>query len=195
MFARRGQLVVDVPANGMVVGSYNTYVEAQSAVDHLSDQKFPVEHTTIVGNGLRQVEEITGRMTWPRALGAGLASGAWFGLFVGLLLGLFAPAGAGWLAAVLTGVVLGAFFGVVFGAVGYASLGGRRDFTSRSAIVATSYDVWCDFGHAEDAANQLAQLALRGDVTPRTQTVARTNAGGTGPSGTASHDDPPARPA
>lgn len=194
MFARRSQLVVDLPANGMVVGSYSTYVEAQRAVDFLSDQKFPVEHTSIIGNGLRQVEEITGRMTWPRALGAGLASGAWFGLFVGLLLGLFAPVGANWLATVLTGLILGALFGMVFGAVGYAQVGGRRDFTSRSAIVATSYDVWCDLSHAEEATNQLAQLALRGDVIPRARAVARTTTGPHNTSHDVRHEDPPGLP-
>lgn len=158
---------MDPRPSGWVIGTYDTYLEAQRAVDYLSDEKFPVEHTTIVGNNLRQVEKITGRLTWGRAITGGLASGAWFGLFVGLLLGIFAS-GSSWLAAVLTGIVLGAVFGMTFGAIGYGQLRGRRDFTSRTAVVATTYDVLCDHKFAEEARNHLARLALKGDVNPRT---------------------------
>ncbi len=162
----QGMPSMDPRPTGLTIGTYDTYLEAQRAVDYLSDEKFPVEHTTIVGNNLRQVEKITGRLTWGRALTAGLASGAWFGLFVGVLLGLFTTDG-GWLAALLTGVVLGAIFGMAFGAIGYAQLGGRRDFTSRTAVVATTYDVLCDIKFAEEARNHLAKLALKGEVAPR----------------------------
>jgi len=161
----QGMPSMDPRPSGLTIGTYDTYREAQRAVDYLSDEKFPVEHTTIVGNNLRQVEKITGRLTWGKALGAGLASGAWFGLFVGLLLGLFTS--GNWIAAVLTGVILGAFFGLVFGGLGYAQSAGRRDFTSRTAVVATTYDVLCDFKYAEEARNHLAKLALKGEVNPR----------------------------
>ncbi|GAA1686376.1 general stress protein [Kribbella sp. NPDC056951] len=161
----QGMPLMDPRPSGLTIGTYDTYREAQRAVDYLSDEKFPVEHTTIVGNNLRQVEKITGRLTWGRALGTGLASGAWFGLFVGILLG--AVTNANWLAALLTGVVLGAFFGLVFGGLSYAQSAGRRDFTSRTAVVATTYDVLCDFKFAEEARNHLAKLALKGEVTPR----------------------------
>ncbi len=161
----QGMPSMDPRPTGLTIGTYDTYREAQRAVDYLSDEKFPVEHTTIVGNNLRQVEKITGRLTWGRALTAGLASGAWFGLFVGVLLGLFTRrrrlAGS-----LVTGVVLGAIFGMAFGAIGYAQLGGRRDFTSRTAVVATTYDVLCDFKFAEEARNHLAKLALKGEVAP-----------------------------
>jgi hypothetical protein len=161
----QGMPSMDPRPSGLTIGTYDTYREAQRAVDYLSDEKFPVEHTTIVGNNLRQVEKITGRLSWGRALTAGLASGAWFGLFVGLLLGLFTT--GNWLAALLTGVVLGAFFGLVFGGLSYAQSAGRRDFTSRTAVVATTYDVLCDFKFAEEARNHLAKLALKGEVNPR----------------------------
>ncbi|MFF0343759.1 general stress protein [Kribbella sp. NPDC004875] len=161
----QGMPSMDPRPTGLTIGTYDTYREAQRAVDYLSDEKFPVEHTTIVGNNLRQVEKITGRLTWGRALTAGLASGAWFGLFVGLLLGWFTS--GSWIAAVLTGVVLGAFFGLVFGGLSYAQSAGRRDFTSRTAVVATTYDVLCDFKFAEEARNHLAKLALKGEVHPR----------------------------
>lgn len=166
MSVRRYELQADRPPSGVTVGTYDTYVEAQRAVDYLSNEKFPVEHTTIVGNNLRKVETVTGRLTTARAVGAGMATGAWFGLFVGLLLGLLAPADGGWIAAVLTGLVLGSMFGAAFGAVSYFQLRGRRDFTSTTAVVATTYDVLCDHAFAEDARNHLARLALKGEVAP-----------------------------
>ncbi|MEK8110529.1 general stress protein [Micromonospora sp. M12] len=52
---------------------------------------FEVATTQIVGTELRMVEQITGRLTWPRALLSGAASGAWFGVFVGLLINLLGP--------------------------------------------------------------------------------------------------------
>jgi hypothetical protein len=37
------------PTRGVLVASYSNYVEAQRAVDRLSEAKFPVEHVQIVG--------------------------------------------------------------------------------------------------------------------------------------------------
>ncbi|WP_338418198.1 general stress protein [Nocardioides houyundeii] len=50
---------------------YGTYEEAQRAVDHLADAQFPVENCMIVGTDLKQVERITGRLTWGRVALAG----------------------------------------------------------------------------------------------------------------------------
>ena len=57
-----------MPLGGVQVGSFDSYEQAQAAVDHLSDQKFPVENVTIIGSDLRQVERVTGRLTWGRVL-------------------------------------------------------------------------------------------------------------------------------
>src|SRR3712207_9463912 len=102
---------VSMPLGGVQVGSYDSYEQAQAAVDYLSDQKFPVENVTIIGSDLRMVERVTGRLTWGRALAAGAAGGAWWGLFVGLLLGIFSTRGAGWVGSILTGLVVGPGFG------------------------------------------------------------------------------------
>ena len=42
---------------------YDDYAAAQKAVDHLSDNKFPVEQLMIVGTDLKRIERITGRLT------------------------------------------------------------------------------------------------------------------------------------
>lgn len=152
---------VSMPLGGVQVGSYDTYEQAQAAVDYLSDEKFPVENVTIIGTDLRMIETVTGRMTLGRAIAAGAAGGAWWGLFVGLLLGIFSADGGGWIGSVLTGLVIGLAFGAAFGGMGYAATRGRRDFTSTSTIKASRYDVTCHPTHAEDARAQLARFSLR----------------------------------
>jgi hypothetical protein len=153
---------VSMPLGGVQVGSFDSYEQAQAAVDYLSDQKFPVENVTIIGSDLRQVERVTGRLTWGRVLAAGAAGGAWWGLFVGLLLGIFAVEPGAWIGSVVTGLLVGLVFGALFGALGYAATRGRRDFTSASAIVAGRYDVMCNPARAEEARAHLARFSLRG---------------------------------
>ena len=153
---------VSMPLGGVQVGSFDSYEQAQAAVDFLSDQKFPVENVTIIGSDLRQVERVTGRLSWGRVLAAGAAGGAWWGLFVGLLLGIFAVTGTAWIGSILTGLLIGLVFGALFGALGYAATRGRRDFTSTSAVVAGRYDVMCNPAHAEEARAHLARFSLRG---------------------------------
>lgn len=147
----------DVP-RGQVVGAYDTYTEAQRAVDYLSDQGFPVQHVAIVGSDLRMVENVLGRLTRGRAAAAGAASGAWFGLFVGLVLALVADQKASTAGIVLSTVLYGVAFGAIFGFVSHALSGGKRDFTSRSKIVASSYEIRCVWAEADRAREVLAGL-------------------------------------
>jgi hypothetical protein len=148
-------------ADRPVVGSYDTYTRAQRAVDFLSDNKFPVQRTAIIGSDLRMVETVLGRLTRGRAALAGAGTGAWFGLLVGLLLSLFASGQNSTLLLLVGGVAYGAVFGAMFGFVAHALTGGRRDFASRSSIVATRYDVVADAEVAEDAKNLLIKLGWR----------------------------------
>jgi hypothetical protein len=147
----------DIP-RGQVVGTYDTYVEAQRAVDFLSDQQFPVQHVSIVGSDLTMVENVLGRLTRGRAAMAGAASGAWFGLFVGVLLSLFASKNTNSFGLVVAALLYGAVFGAIFGFVGHALSGGKRDFTSRSKIVASSYDIHCTWAEAYNAREVLARM-------------------------------------
>lgn len=140
---------------GELVAAYGTYLEAQRAVDHLSDKQFPVQLVTIVGTELRMVERVTGRLSYSRVALAGFGSGAWFGLFVGLLLSTFSTAGAGLF---LAAVVVGGAFGLLFSVITYSFTGGKRDFTSQSQIVATQYAVLCAAEKANDARGLLQEI-------------------------------------
>ena len=137
------------------VATYPDYVSAQRAVDYLSDNKFPVQQTAIVGTDLRLVENVLGRLTVGRAALAGAASGAWFGLFIGLLFGIFSD--SNWFAVIIVTVLIGAVWGTIFGAIAHATTGGRRDFTSRSTLQASQYAVMVD----ADVAAQARQLLNR----------------------------------
>jgi len=132
---------------GWPIGSYDTYEQAQRAVDHLADSEFPVQDVTIVGVEPMIVERGAARLTWGRVLGAAAASGAWLGLFVGLLLTMF-TAGAG-LYPLVIGLVSGIAFAMAAAAVRYGSTRGKRDFVSRSQLVARRYDVLCKPRNAE----------------------------------------------
>jgi hypothetical protein len=143
----------------VTVGTYADYAAAQQAIDHLSDSKFPVEHTAIVGTDLRLVESVTGRLTTGRAAFAGAGSGAWFGLFIGLILAIFTN--ANWTAVVIFAVLIGAVWGGAFGAIAHRLTGGRRDFTSRSTLQASQYAVVVDADYADQARHLLIQLNWR----------------------------------
>lgn len=141
---------------GWPIGSYDTYREAQRAVDHLADNEFPVQDVTIVGVEPMLVERVSGRLTWGKVLSAGAASGAWFGLFVGLLLSMFSTT-AGF-APILIGVVSGVVFGLAWSAVRYGATRGQRDFVSHSQLVARRYDVLCKPRNAELGRTLLTSL-------------------------------------
>lgn len=157
---RRGAPQLPTPPTGWPIGSYETYSEAQRAVDHLADNDFPVTDVTIVGVDLMLVERVIGRLSWAKVLGTGAVSGAWFGLLVGLLLSMFNESRGIAVAPMLMGLGTGVFFGLVFAATSYAVSKRTRDFASSSQLVAGRYDVLCLPRTAEQGRDLLARLAL-----------------------------------
>jgi hypothetical protein len=142
------------------VKAVDTYDEAEHAVDLLSDAGFPVEHVTIVGSGLRYVEQVTKRMTTGKATLAGATSGALLGIFWGLLFGLFFTVDSGsFLGVVAYSLIIGVIFGAMFGGLSQYAKHGRRDFTSVSDTRADRYEVQVDENYADDAEDLLARLS------------------------------------
>ncbi len=139
-----------------VLASFTKYEDAQSAVDLLSDEGFPVESVSIVGHDIRTVENVSGRLTSGKAAGRGAGGGAWFGLLLGLLFGIFAPSGA-WIGVLLVAVGLGALWGALWGFVGHKMLRGRRDFSSVRTMEAGRYEVLVRGELAARAHQTLAQ--------------------------------------
>src|SRR4051794_41728520 len=155
------------------VASFGSYQEAERAVDLLSDRRFPVEHAAIVARDLEYVEQVTGRMTYWRAMGLGALNGALIGVLIGWLFGLFnwfdPVVSAFWLA--LDGLWFGALVGALFGLLTHAMLRGRRDFASVAAMRANRYDLLVDDEVADEAARLLTEIsepaATRSDLPPR----------------------------
>jgi hypothetical protein len=145
------------PAPKTTVATYTDYADAERAVDHLSDQGFPVEKVAIVGTGLRTVEQVAGRLTTGKAALAGAGQGAMIGLLFGLLFSLFFE-GPDFLGVILYGLVAGTVFGAVFAAVAQAAQGGRRDFASIRGMQAEKYEVQVEHEHSARAKQLLADL-------------------------------------
>ncbi|MBC6458944.1 general stress protein [Actinomadura sp. HBU206391] len=137
----------------VVLAGFRAYEAAQHAVDILARHKFPVEHLTIVGTGLRLQERLLGRWTLWRSLLAGAATGAWIGLLIGLVFWVVTP----WTLSPLTsGVLLGILIGAIWTAVAYAMR--QRNFASVPLIIADRYEILVDAEFAEHARRILADL-------------------------------------
>lgn len=124
---------------GDVLGTYDTYLEAQAIVDHLAKSDFPVANVAIVGNDLKSVERVTRKLSWNRAAVEGALSGAWFGLFLGLLFSFTTTGLATNLFA--AAVLIGAAFGLMFRLVTYAINRRNRDFDSTKQVLASNYQI------------------------------------------------------
>lgn len=140
------------------VAIYNTYDEAQRAVDYLADEKFEVQNLAIVGTDLKSVERVLGRRNWGTVVAGGVQSGISTGLLVALVLLIFSPAGVNFLALFVVALGIGIVLGIGFAALGYALSHGRRDFTSISQTVATKYEVLCEHKVAARAREMLLNL-------------------------------------
>jgi hypothetical protein len=141
------------------VATEPNYLEAERAVEWLSDQGFPVEGVSIVGSGLRSVEQVFGRFTTGRAAVAGAAQGASVGVLFGLLFGLFFTNVGDFLGIVLYGLVAGTVWGALFGAIFQYARRGRRDFASRIETKADRYEVQVEESLAGEAERVLARIS------------------------------------
>jgi len=143
------------------IATFTSYEEAERAVDRLSDQHFPVEHVTIVGTGLRYIEQVQGRVTNGRATLLGAAGGIVLGLFWGLLFGAFFTIdSADFSGVLLYGMLVGVVFGALIGLISHAAQRGRRDFDSISATRAERYELQVDDGFADRAEQLLARTPV-----------------------------------
>ncbi|UOQ60575.1 hypothetical protein MUN76_00870 [Leucobacter rhizosphaerae] len=138
--SRRQMPMPELP-KGEIISTYDRYEDAKHAVDVLARASFPVQQISILGNDLRSVERVTGRLTYGRVALMGALSGAYLGLFLGLLLFIFQPDNAAIFGVFIAAVVIGAGFGMLFGVLSYGMNRNRRDFSSVMQMVATRYDL------------------------------------------------------
>lgn len=143
---------------GDVLGTYDTYPEAQGVVDRLAKADFAVAKVSIVGNDLKTVERVTRKLSWSRAALEGALSGAWFGLFIGLLFTLF-PTQSGTVngGLFIAAVLIGAAAGMLFRLAGYGFSRRSRDFDSTRQMLASNYQVIVADGQLAAAQDALAK--------------------------------------
>lgn len=146
-----------------VIATFDTYADAERAVDFLSDQRFPVQRVAIVGRDLEYVEQVLGRLNYGGAALRGAASGGLVGALIGWIFGIF-----NWVEPLITGLVL-AGYGIVIGVVLGAIMGllmhalqqGRRDFHAVSGLVPQQFDVVADVEVADQALQLLSTAGNR----------------------------------
>ena len=108
-----------------VVGVYDSFEDAEQAVEKLRDEGISLEDVSIIGQGLQSETKVNGFVTTGDIAKQGAGTGALFGSLLGLLSGaafLFVPGFGplvvlGPLAAALTGAGEGAIAGGVIGAI------------------------------------------------------------------------------
>lgn len=139
----RKRLLPEIP-KGEIISTYDRYEDAKHAVDVLARSQFPVQRVSIVGNDMRSVESVTGRLTYGRVAMMGAMSGAYLGLFLGLLLYIFQPDNSGILGVFIAAVAIGAGFGMLFAVISYALNRNRHGFSSVMQMVGSRYDLITD---------------------------------------------------
>jgi len=150
-----------------VIASFTRYEEAQELVDRLSDNGFPVDRVAIVGRDLQYVEQVTGRLNALKAAMSGAISGLVIGFLFGSLFAIwFAHDGTSFLGIILYWLIVGAVISAIFSLIGYALMGGRRNFTSIAGMAAQRYDVMVD----QTAAAEAVRVAITDSRAPRPKT-------------------------
>jgi len=140
---------------GDILGTYDTYPEAQAVVDRLAKADFAVAQLSIVGNDLKSVERVTRKLSWTRAALEGALSGAWFGLFIAVLFTFFSPT-INW-GIFLAAILIGAASGMLFRLVSYGISRRSRDFESTNQVLASNYQVLVDPTMLSQAQEALAR--------------------------------------
>ncbi len=148
------------------VAVFESYADAERAVDRLADLRFPVERVAIIGHDLRVVEQVTGRLNYGGAMLKGSVSGALPGALIGWIFGLFNLINPLVASIVLAfyGLIIGAIIGAVLGAVMHAMQRGRRDFDAVRMTVPSRYEVVADDEVADEAARLLGDAPAHNEA-------------------------------
>ena len=142
---------------GTVLATYSSYEPAQQLVDRLADAEFHVQHLSIIGKDLVNVEQVVERLSYPRVALSAAMTGMTMGLMIGLGFALLLP-DHNW-ASIIPMVIMGGCIWVIMNVIGYSLQKGRRDFVSQSQIIARSYDVICEPEFAAEARRLLGGAA------------------------------------
>lgn len=131
------------PAAGTAVGetvaSVRDYEAAQKTVSKLIAGEVPARDIAIVGQGVRTIERITGRLGYAAAARSGAVNGVLIGLLLSAILVIGNPDAP--IQLFVGFVFIGVALGMVMSLITYAIVRRRRDFASVTQLAADHYEV------------------------------------------------------
>jgi hypothetical protein len=131
------------PANGTetgeIVASMRDYESAQKTVSKLIAGEVPARDIAIVGQSVRTVERVTGKLGYAAAARSGAINGVLIGLFLSAILVLGNPEVP--IQLFVGFVFIGVAVGMILSLVTYAIVRRRRDFASVTQFAADHYEV------------------------------------------------------
>lgn len=141
---------------GVELGQFENYADVSVVINKLGEAEFPLRNLVIIGNDLKNVEQVTGRQNYLRSAIKGATNGLWFGLLYSMLMIVLDPNvvnGSLIFAALLIGAGAGGLLGLVFNLINKR----RKGFTSVSMMLATSFVLIVAPEFAEKARQILGQ--------------------------------------
>jgi hypothetical protein len=142
---------------GQTVASFPTYEAAQKAVSSLIAAEVPAREIAIVGQGLRSVERVTGRLGYASAARSGAVNGMLLGLLFSAILVLGSPEVP--IQAFVGVLFVGIAIGMLLSLVTYTLVRRRRDYASVMQVVADHYEVTVAGGSLTKAREVLGPMA------------------------------------
>ena len=142
---------------GQVVASFPTYEAAQKAVSTLIAADIPARDIAIVGQGLRSIERITGRLGYASAARTGAINGVLLGLLFSAILVLGSPTVP--IQAFVGVLFVGVAIGMLMSIIAFAFVRRRRDFASVMQVLADRYEVSVADGSVQRARQVLGPQA------------------------------------
>ena len=124
---------------GQTVASFPTYEAAQKAVSTLIAAEIPARDIAIVGQGLRSVERVTGRLGYATAARSGAINGVLLGLLFSAILVIGTPSVP--IQAFVGVLFVGIALGMLLSIITYSFVRRRRDFASVMQVIAERYEV------------------------------------------------------
>lgn len=131
------------PANNTTVGepvtSVREYEAAQKAVSTLIAGEIPARDIAIVGQGVRTIERVTGKLGYATAARSGAVNGVLIGLLLSAILVIGNPDAP--IQLFVGFVFIGVAIGMIMSLVTFAIVRRRRDFASVTQMAADHYEV------------------------------------------------------
>jgi hypothetical protein len=160
---------------GQTVASFPSYEAAQKAVSSLIAADIPARDIAIVGQGLRSVERITGRLGYAAAARSGAVNGLLLGLLFSAILVIGSPSVP--IQAFVGVLFVGIAIGMLLSIVTYSFVRRRRDYASVIQVVADHYEVTVGAASLQRAREVLGpQSAASTPPAPTAPTMAATAA-------------------